>query len=87
MSHDLETSDRRREEAIAWRVRLDSDLATENDWQAFQAWLVLDGARAAYDAIDLLCAEVEAGRDTLAAALEEPQLAPPENLQRRSCFT
>ncbi|MBS0298011.1 MAG: FecR domain-containing protein [Proteobacteria bacterium] len=71
--------DARRDEAVTWHVRLQSDQAGEADWLAFEAWLGQPGAREAYDAIDGVWAELDLHHDALAEALREPapMSAPP----------
>ena len=47
-------------EAADWFVRLQSDLATEADWTAFQAWLDYDsGNGAAYNAVEAVWVELD----------------------------
>jgi len=74
--------DVRRDEAVTWHVRLQSDQAGEVDWLAFEAWLGEPGAREAYDAIDAVWAELDQHRDALAEALQEQPVRMPSHPAR-----
>jgi transmembrane sensor len=67
-----ETGSTLRDQAVAWLVRVQSDAATEADWQALTAWLEASDANvAAFDAVETSAAMV----DDLAPQLSE-RLAP-----------
>jgi transmembrane sensor len=65
------------EAAATWFVRLQGETASEQDWQAFEAWLSAAPAHvAAYEKIERLWMALDADAPALAAALEAPQSAP-----------
>jgi transmembrane sensor len=84
-------TDDRRDDAIAWHVRLSDPSASGEIWVAFTEWLEADPANAdAYDAIALVDAELA---DTLVAANADPQIPQNDNepvlvpwYKRRSIF-
>lgn len=77
---DSEGGNPRLGEAAAWQIRLTADDATESDFLlAFEAWIADPQARAAYDAVEMVNADVTEFRDTIATALraaDRPAIAP-----------
>ncbi len=62
-------TDRRREEAANWHVRLQFPDAPVESWERFTEWLEADPAnRLAYDEVELLAAEVAEHREKLRSA-------------------
>lgn len=73
----MTTEDPAFRDAADWHARLAAPDAGVADWEAFTAWLEADPKRRdAYTRMELLAAEIEAGRDALAEAVAV-QPAPP----------
>ncbi|MCA3254075.1 MAG: FecR domain-containing protein [Alphaproteobacteria bacterium] len=73
----MTTEDTAFRDAADWHARLAAPDASVADWEAFTAWLEADPKRRdAYTQMELLAAEIEAGRDALADAVAA-QPAPP----------
>jgi transmembrane sensor len=64
--------------AAEWHVRLQSEDAGEKDWLAFERWLAAPRNKAAYQAIEVVLADVEDHREALGRALrgDAPQGEP-----------
>lgn len=59
------------EQAAAWLVRVQSDAATDADWAALTAWLeASDAHREAFEAVELLSADIDAAADALKTRLK-----------------
>ncbi len=65
-----ETGSTLRDQAVAWLVRVQSDAATNADWQALTAWLeASDDHVAAFDAVETAAAMVDGLAPQIAASL------------------
>jgi transmembrane sensor len=63
-------SDAVRDAASAWLVRIQSDAATADDWNALAVWLEASSAHAeAFDAVEAISLEIEASASAILAAL------------------
>lgn len=74
------------EQAAAWLVRVQSDMATDQDWEALTAWLEQsDRHRAAFEAVELLSAEIDdaAGELKTRLAPAAPKVVPFRPRMRR----
>ncbi len=61
------------DEAVAWLVRVQSDAATAEDWQALTAWLEASEAHAeAFARAELLSAEIADNAAEIASAIRRP---------------
>lgn len=59
------------EQAAAWLVRVQSDAATDADWEALTAWLEQsDAHREAFEAVEMLSAEIDAAAGELKTRLQ-----------------
>lgn len=60
-----------RSEAASWHAKLGDELATEQDWLAFEQWLDVPMNQAAYDALEQALQVVDANRGEIAAHLAQ----------------
>ena len=69
-----DTSEKRREDAVAWHVRLTSGDADDANWAGFAAWLEADAAnRAAFDQVEDLYDDIESTADSILPALRDTE--------------
>ena len=65
----IESDSHLRAQAAVWCVRLNAEDATEADFQAFERWLGLPGARAAYDSVEALWGDLDRDKATILAVM------------------
>lgn len=75
MNQDRSTEDALRAAALSWHVKLTGGEASERDFLAFEQWVRDPAARAAYDEIESVSAEVEVHRGVIATALAAEEAA------------
>lgn len=73
-SADQTATDAKRDEALAWLVRVQSDAATGEDWAALTAWLEASDANlAAFEAVEDLDHDIADSAPEIAAGVAAPE--------------